>query len=67
MTAPAFIFAGAWAVEHGERRPVFWALLYLSYYLPAMSFIAERTRVQVSVLAVAALVGWLAPRSWRTS
>lgn len=60
VTAPAFILAAGWAVERGERRPSFWALLYLSYYLPAMTFIAEITHLQVSVLSVAALACWLA-------
>jgi hypothetical protein len=67
ITAPAFILAAGWAVEKGERRPLFWALLYLSFYLPAMTFIVEITHVQVSVLAVAALTCWLAAKSWRTS
>ena len=67
LTAPAFILAAGWALERGERTTLFWALLYLAFYLPAMSFIAERTHIQVSVLAVAALAYWLAVRSWRTS
>jgi hypothetical protein len=60
LTAPAFILAAGWALELGERRPLFWTLLYLSFYLPAMTFIVEFTHLQVSVLAVAALVCWLA-------
>ena len=65
VTAPAFILAASWAVERGERRPLFWALLYLSFYLPAMTFIAEITHVQVSVLAAVALVCWLATEARR--
>jgi len=65
VTAPAFILAAGWAIERGERRPLFWALLYLAYYLPAMTFIVEYTHVQVSVLAAAVLAGWLAAKSWR--
>jgi hypothetical protein len=60
VIAPAFILAAGWGVERGERRPLFWALLYLAFYLPAMPFIVELTHVQVSVLAVAALACWLA-------
>ena len=66
MTAPAFILTTGWALEAGERRPLFWALLYLAFYLPAMTFIVEITHLQVSVLAVAALACLLAAKSWRT-
>ena len=59
-TAPAFILAAGWAVNLGERRPIFWALLYMSFYLPGMTFLVELTHLQVSVLAVACLVCWLA-------
>ncbi|HUR20820.1 MAG TPA: glycosyltransferase family 87 protein [Vicinamibacterales bacterium] len=60
VTAPAFILTSGWALERGERRPLFWALLYLSFYLPAMTFVVAITHVQVSVLAVAILVCVLA-------
>ena len=60
VTAPAFIFAAGWAVERGEQRPVFWALLYASFLLPGMTFIVVYTHVQVSVLATAALTCLLA-------
>jgi hypothetical protein len=65
VTAPAFILAAGWGVAHGERRALFWLLLYLVFYLPAMTFIVEFTHVQVSVLAAAVLACWLAARSRR--
>lgn len=60
VTAPAFILAAGWAVERRERRPLFWALLYLAFYLPAMTFLVALTNIQVSVLAAAGVVCWLA-------
>lgn len=66
VTAPAFIFAAGWALERNER-PLIWALLYLSFFLPGMTFIAEVTHVQVSVLATAALTCLLAAGARRAS
>jgi hypothetical protein len=66
LAAPAFILAAGWAVERGEGRPLFWALLYMSFYLPALAYIPETTGLQVSVLATATLTSWLAVKSWRT-
>ncbi len=67
VAAPALMFAAGWAIEAGERRPLFWALLYAAFYLPAMTFIVELTRLQVSVVATAILTCWLASEARRVS
>jgi hypothetical protein len=65
LTAPAFIFAAGWALDAGERRPLFWALLYASFYLPGLTMAVTYTHVQASVLASAVLTWWLAARAMR--
>jgi hypothetical protein len=67
LTAPAFILAAGWAVETGEHRRPFWVLLYLSFYLPGWTFIAQYTHVQLSVLATALLTCWLAAGALQAS
>lgn len=67
LTAPAFILVAGWALESGEQRRAFWVLLYLSFYLPGWTFIAEFTHVQASVLATAVLTCWLAAGALRPS
>jgi hypothetical protein len=61
IAAPALLFIAEWLLAHPEH-PYFgrvqWAL-YLSYALPLFGPLARYTRVQVSVMVLAALLIWL--------
>lgn len=65
ILAPAFLLLGDWVRTHGEQQatPRIQQLLYLCYPLFLMGPLARITHLQLSVVAMAALL-WI---SWRIS
>jgi hypothetical protein len=64
VLAPAFLLLGNWLVENcgDERNWRLGTLLYFAYVLPLAGRLAVWTHVQLSVIAMAAVLGWLAVR-----
>jgi hypothetical protein len=65
ILAPAFLLLGDWALSHGDDQsaPLLQQLLYFCYPLFLIGPLARVTHVQLSVVAMAALL-WV---SWRVS
>jgi hypothetical protein len=59
VITPVFIAVAGWAVAHRPTDRRVWVLLFLCYYLPAISFLPTLTHVQVSVIAFVALTAIL--------
>lgn len=57
ILAPVFLLLGNWALEHfgSAAGPALRVLLYLSYALPLLQFLAKFSHVQLSVIAFVAL------------
>jgi hypothetical protein len=60
VIAPVFILVVGWMLDHHRPTDRVWMLLYFCYFLPALAFIPKVTHVQVTVLALAALMVWVA-------
>ena len=60
ILAPAFLLLGDWALSHGddESAPLLQQLLYFCYPLFLIGPLARMTHVQLSVVAMAALLGF---------
>src|SRR5688572_24318616 len=56
VIVPVFILVAQWAITHGRTGSALLVLLYLCYYLPALSFLPAMTHVQFSVIAMAVLM-----------
>jgi len=67
VLAPVFIFTAAHAAAQGRDGRWIWLLLYLSYYLPALDGLVRTTRIQWSVIAMAALMVLLTREALSTS
>jgi hypothetical protein len=65
ILAPAFLLLGDWSISHGDDHsaPLLQQLLYFCYPLFLIGPLARVTHVQLSVVAMAALL-WV---SWRVS
>jgi len=59
ILAPAFLLLGDWALSHGDDQsaPLLQQLLYFCYPLFLIGPLARTTHVQLSVVAMAALLG----------
>jgi alpha-1,2-mannosyltransferase len=55
VLTPVFFLIVQMALAREWTHPVLWVLLYLCYFLPALSFLPALTRVQFSVVAMVAL------------
>jgi hypothetical protein len=53
---PVFFLTLPWAAGEGRTGPLLLVLLYLCYYLPGLSFLPTVTHVQLSVVALIALM-----------
>jgi hypothetical protein len=60
VIAPVFILVTSWATGRGHTGGGLWVLLYLCYYLPALTLLPVMTHVQLSVVADTALLVLLA-------
>jgi hypothetical protein len=60
VIGPVFFLALGWVMARGRVRAAFWTTAYLAYFLPALQFVPRFTDVQVSVLALVALLVLLA-------
>ena len=52
---PVLVLVAAWLISRPAAGWLPWALLYLCYYLPALSYLPAVTHVQFSVIALVAL------------
>jgi len=53
---PVFVLVAQWAITRHRASGPLWSLLYLCYYLPALSFLPTKTHVQFSVIAMVVLM-----------
>jgi hypothetical protein len=56
VIVPVFILVAEWSITNGRAGNLLWMLLFLCYYLPAMTFLPTMTHVQFSVIAMAVLM-----------
>ena len=56
VIVPVFVLVAQWAITNGQTSGLLWTLLFLCYYLPAMTFLPAMTHVQFSVIAMVVLM-----------
>jgi alpha-1,2-mannosyltransferase len=56
VIVPVFVLVAQWSLTSGRTGGLLWVVLFLCYYLPAMTFLPAMTHVQFSVLAMVVLM-----------